>query len=56
MSAKFLAEQLAGSCQIEGIHVTKEQLAIMQDVISGKSDATELRSQLVERYRQKSHS
>lgn len=48
----FLAEQVAGSCRIEGIQVSKKQLERMQQVIAGQLNAAELRAQLVKHYSQ----
>lgn len=51
-NAAFLAEQIAGSCRIEGVQVSKEQLKRMQQVIAGQINSEELRAQLVRYYTQ----
>jgi len=52
INSAFLAEQVAGSCRIEGIHVSKEQENMMRQIISGQVDAKKIVSDLVNRYRQ----
>lgn len=52
LDTQALAEQVAGSCRLEGIRVSKKQLKTIEKVISGQVDAATLRAELVKRYSQ----
>lgn len=51
INSAFLAGQVAGSCRIEGIHVSKDQENVMRQIISGQVDAKKIVNDLVNRYR-----
>jgi len=50
-SAKFIAEQVAGSCRLEGMCISADDEQLMCDIVAGKVNAAELRRQLVQQYR-----
>lgn len=50
-SAEYMAVQVAGSCRMEGIHVSKAQEQRMCDIISGRLDAGLIAKQLANKYR-----
>ncbi len=50
---QYIAAQVAGSCRLEGIHVSQEDEAVMTAIIVGDIDASELRQQRVDAYRKK---
>jgi len=50
-SEKFIAEQVAGSCRLEGMRISANDEQLMLDIIAGKVNAAELRRQLVQQYR-----
>lgn len=52
INSAFLAEQIAGSCRMEGIQVSKAQEDKMQQVISGQADPKKMLAELLSRYRQ----
>ncbi|MBV1915272.1 MAG: hypothetical protein KUG72_07800 [Pseudomonadales bacterium] len=47
---EYLASQVAGSCRIEGIHVSASQERTICEVIDGKVDAKALRQKLVAQF------
>ena len=50
-SAEYKAAQVAGSCRMEGIHVSKAQELRMCEIIKGKIDANLVAKQLADHYR-----
>ncbi|MGB1192280.1 MAG: hypothetical protein ACPG3T_05110 [Pseudomonadales bacterium] len=48
-----LATQIAGSCNLSGIKVTSEDMAIIEKVTSGELSAQAMRQSLVQEYRAK---
>jgi len=49
-SANFLAAQVAGSCRLEGIPVSKQDEQTMKDIIAGNVDSAQLRRDLVKKF------
>lgn len=46
-----LAAQVAGSCRLEGIKVSREDETMMTNIIAGKVDSIALRHKLVQRFK-----
>lgn len=51
--AKFKAEQLAGSCRIEGITVTRSEQQVMVQIIKGEADTDAMKARLRMKYARK---
>jgi hypothetical protein len=45
------AAQVAGSCRLEGIKVSREDEAMMTNIIAGNLDSMALRQSLVQRFK-----
>lgn len=50
-SSEFLAAQIAGSCRLEGIHISAEQEQMMRDIIDGKLDSQVLIRQMIAKHK-----
>ena len=52
-SDEFVAEQVAGSCRLEGIQISKKDEAQILDIVSGKKNGSKMVSDLANQYRNK---